>query len=147
MKSDWREKALELFPEMRSEIESVNQLGRFWVDLSTRFRYHYLSDARDSEKTIRSICLYAIWCTRSESLDIQEPALIEFYQGLPRFAIHSKPSIYKRIIEDLVANLGIAEIEKRSGEIGFYLQADEKKKFLVDTRQAESERQKCSRKR
>jgi hypothetical protein len=148
--NDWRAKALELFPDMRSEIESADRLGRFWVDLSARFQQHYdpkyQDDPTNSAGVIRSICLYAIWCTRSDSFKIQEPALIEFYQGIPRFAIHSKPSIRRRIIEDLVAHLGISELETKSGEMGYSMDTNEKNKFMADVRRAELERQKRSRK-
>jgi hypothetical protein len=149
--SDWRAKALELFPDMRPEIESADRVGRFWVDLSARFKQHYdpkyQDDPTNSAGIIGSICLYAIWCTRSDSFKIHEPALTEFYQGVPRFALNCKPSIYKNIIDDLVANLGIDEIEKQSGEIGFYIEPDEKRKFMTDARQADYERRQRSRKR
>jgi hypothetical protein len=151
MKSDWRAKALELFPDMHSEIESADRLGRFWCDLSARFQQHYDPkyeyDASNTPGIIRSICLYAIWCTKSDSFKIQEPALIEFYQGVPRFAMNCKPSIYKSIIDDLVANLGITELETKSGDIGYSLNTYEKNKFMADARQAELERLRRSRKR
>jgi hypothetical protein len=151
MRTDWRAKALELFPDMSSEIESADRLGRFWCDLSGRFQQHYETKYQDNSTNspgiIRSICLYAIWCTGSDSFKIREPALIEFYQAVPRFALNCKPSIYKSIIDDLVANLGISDLETKSGDIGYSMDADEKKKFIADARQAELERQRRSRKR
>jgi hypothetical protein len=136
---------------MRPEIHSANSLGEFWIELSARFRSYYaVHDERksaESSSIIRASCLYAIWCARSESIEVRQPALIEFYQRLPRFAVHCNPSNYKRIVDDLVSHLGIAELEKESGEIGFCLKADQKKKFMADLRQAEAERQMRSRKK
>ena len=148
--SDCRAKALELFPEMQAEINSADSLGGFWIELSARFRSFYsaekISPAVASPPIIRAICLYAIWCTRSDSFAIQEPAWIEFYENLPRFALQCSSSIYKKIIDDLAANLGIAEMEKQSGAIGGYMQPAVKEKFFADIRNAEHQRQQLSRK-
>jgi hypothetical protein len=149
--SDWRAKALELFPDMQAEIHAADSLGEFWIELSARFRSFYTaqsdSQSAQSPQFMRAICLYAIWCTRSDSVDIQGPAWIEFYENLPRFALQSNPSIYKRIVDDLVSNLGIAEMEKQSSTIGAFMTPDENKKFFTDVSVAEAERQKRSRKR
>jgi hypothetical protein len=149
--SRWRAKALELFPEMRSEIQTAETVGAVWVTLAFRFQGSYdaeqSTDEMERRKLIRNICLYAVWCTRSKSFDAQQAAWISFYEGLPKFAIRCEPSIYKKIVRELIENLGIEEIERSAGTITAYMTSAESKKFLADVRQAEQERQKRSRKR
>jgi hypothetical protein len=149
--SAWRAKALELFPSLRCEVEAAKTVGFLWIELVSRFQRCYDSEMavaqNGSTELLRSICLYAIWCTRSDSFATQEAALIQFYEGIPRFAIQSESSRYKRIVADLIQNLGLAEIEKSAGTTAIALRSDELKKFLADARQAENERQKRLRKR
>jgi hypothetical protein len=148
---DWRERALQLFPEMHSEIQSAESVGTLWIELASRFHRHYgksSGEGRDgSPKLIRAICLYAIWCTRSDFPDTQQAAWIEFYENLPRFALQCEPTKYKAIVNDLVANIGIDEIEKSAGTIGAYMKPGQIDKFLADARLANQERQRNSRKR
>jgi hypothetical protein len=146
----WHEKALELFPDMRPEIQASESVGRFWIELASRFHRHYkagLCGEEDSPKLIRAICLFAIWCTRSESQETREAAWIEFYEGLPKFAIECQRSIYGKIVRDLVLNLGIEEIERSTGTIGGFMESGQLKKFLSDARQEDADRQQRSRKR
>ena len=149
--SRWRAKALELFPDLRSEIQSSESGGSLWIELVVRFQRHYEppndGESKESPEFIRAICPYAIWCTRSKSFTIQEPAYIGFYEGLARFALSCKPQIYKKIIGDLIANVGLAELEKQSGNIGAYMKPDKVEKFFEDARQAENERGRRLRKR
>ena len=131
---------------MRSEIQSAESVGYLWCDLSLRFRCHYdpeFSEEQKSPKLINAICLYAIWCTRSKSYKTQEPPRIEFYEYLPSFAFECTGLIYKTILRDLIANIGMTEIHK----MGAVLRPPELKKFLADAQQAEDERQRRSRKR
>jgi hypothetical protein len=145
----WRAKALELFPQLRPEVEAAENVGSLWIELACRFQNYYSSGIEaeeDSSKLIRAVCLYAIWCIRSDSHDTQQAALIEFYEVIPRFAISCTAFIYKRILNDLIQNLGIEEIERSAGTIGGNMNPGELKKFLADVRQADYERQKRSRK-
>jgi len=145
---DWRAKALQLFPNMHSEIRSAESVGTFWIELASRFHRHYdNASGKGSPKLIRAIYLYAIWCTRSKSPDTQQAAWIEFYENLPRFALQCEPTIYKAILRDLVANIGMDEIEKSAGTIGAYMKPGQIDKFLEDARFANQERQRISRKR
>jgi hypothetical protein len=149
--SQWRAKALELFPDMRSQIEAAESIGYLWIDLALRFQQHYElrdeSDEEESPELIRNICLYAIWCTRSKSSVMQQAAWIEFYERIPKYASRRKPSISKRIVADLVSHIGISEIEKHSGTFGAYMKPDQLKKFMADVREADRERQRRLRKR
>ena len=93
--------------------------------------------------SVRAICLYATWCTASDSPETQQAAAIEFYFYLPRFALQCPDSVYKRFIQELIANLPLMEITKMGGG----LQPSDLKRFLADVRQAEDERRRRSRKR
>jgi hypothetical protein len=139
--SAWRARALELFPSLTSEIEAADSVVALWVELSAQSCSYYVRQAHTSEapalNLIRSICLYAVWCTRSPSLDVQQAAWIEFYEELPHFAMHAKPETRRRIVKDLVENLGIEEIERTAGTMGGRLTPDQLKTFLRDARQAE----------
>lgn len=145
--SRWRARALELFPDMRSEIHSSESVGRFWIELTARFKDQYRSETGDEPKepptVIRNTCLYAVWCERSESPDTREAAGIEFYEYLPSFALQCPRPSYQRLIRDLVANLGIEEVEK----MGVSLEPAESRRFLADARQANEDRRRRSRKR
>jgi len=149
--SQWRAKALELFPDMRPTIEAAESAGGLWIELAGRFKRYYSSldgqEQKQSPNLIRAICLYAIWCTRSDSSTTREAAWIEFYEHVPRYAFRCKAPTYKRIIEDLVANIGLAEIEKSSSTFGTYMKPDQLKKFMADARLADRESQRRSRKR
>jgi len=142
--SKWRARALELFPDMRTKVESADSVGALWIVLIMRLQLQYDADeaSRDDPNLFRAICLYATWCMASDSPRTQEVAAIEFYD-LPRFALRSRDSIYKRFIQDLIANLPLKQIE----EMGSSLQPGEMKRFLADVRQAEDERRRRSQKR
>ena len=83
--SMWRAKALDLFPYLRSDIESAEEVGALWIDLMARFQDHYNSE-RSSEppEFVRAVCLYAVWCAGSSSLTTKEAAWIELYEYLPK---------------------------------------------------------------
>ncbi len=146
--SKWRERALDVFPEMRAEIESAESVGRLWIELISLLHDHYKSAQeaaapRESARLFRAICLYAIWCAGSDSLETQQAAGIEFYFYLPRFALQWPDSIYSRFMRELVASMPMAEIEKMGGS----LKPSDLKRFLADVRQADDKRQRRSRKR
>jgi len=145
--SKWRARALDLFPDMRTDIQSAESVGRLWIELLLRLERHYSSHpdvaTQDSPNLLRAICLYATWCKGSDSPETREAAAINFYFELPRFALQRPASIYKQFIQELIANLPVREIEKMDG----VLQPSDMKRFLADVRQAEDERRQRSRKR
>jgi hypothetical protein len=144
--SKWRAKALELFPDMRSEIQSAESIGRLWIELMARFERYYgpaSNQTKEPSSQVRATALYASWCSRSESLEVQEPAHIEFYEYLPRFALQCSDANFKRIIRDLVRTLGIAEIEK----MGCSLKAGDLKRFLATAKDLEEEARRLPSKR
>jgi hypothetical protein len=145
--SKWRARALELFPDMRTDIQSAESVGRLWTELILRLERHYSAHpnlaTQDSPNLIRAICLYAAWCKGSDSAETREAAAINFYFELPRFALQRPASVYQRFIQELIENLPVMEIEKMGGA----LQPSDLKRFLADARQAEDERRQRSRKR
>jgi hypothetical protein len=145
--SKWRARALDLFPDMRTDIQSAESVGRLWIELILRLERHYSADpyaaTKDPPNLFRATCLYATWCKGSDSPETREAAAINFYFQLPRFALQRPASFYKRFIQELIANLPLMEIEMMGGS----LQPSDMKRFLADVRQAEDERRQRSRKR
>jgi hypothetical protein len=125
------------------EIEAAESVGGLWIELMARVHQHYGSGI-DSPEFIRAVCMYAIWCDRSQSQQTQEAAWIEFYEYFPKFALKwcTEP-VYRKIVADLVSNIGIAEIEK----MGCSLEPADLDKFMADTRQADNHRKRKSQKR
>lgn len=148
--SEWRAKALELFPNLTSEIQSSTNPASLWIELVCRFQRLYEpeinSAARTSRDFIRAICLYAVWCARSTSPEAQQAAWISFYEDVPYLAMRRKSLTYNRIVKDLVENMGIEEIERSASAIGGRLSPSQLRKFLADARQTEFERSKRSQK-
>lgn len=145
--STWRARALDLFPDLRTVIQSAESVGRLWIELILRLERHYSAypdvATQDSPNLLRAICLYATWCKGSDSPETREAAAISFYFELPRFALQRSASVYKRFIQELTESLPVVEIEQMGGA----LQPSDMKRFLADVRQAEDERRRCSRKR
>jgi len=104
--SKWRARALDLFPEMRAQIQSAESVGALWIDLISRLRCHYNSEPTatpgESPKLFRAICVYAIWCTGSDSRETQQAVEIKFYFYLPQFALRCPDPAYRRFIRELI---------------------------------------------
>ena len=73
----------------------------------------------------------------------REAAWTEFYEYLPGFAFQCPEPVYRKIIADLVSNIGMAEVEK----MGCSLNQADRNKFLTDAQQAEDDRKRASQKR
>ena len=111
--SAWRAKALELFPEIRSVVESAPSIADLWVELAVRFQRHYTEAPEEgTAPTIRATCLYAVWCTGSTSRAVNEAASIEFYEYLPEFALALPEGGCKQVVRDIVTNIGTGELKK-----------------------------------
>src|ERR1700691_591717 len=78
-------------------------------------------------KLFWAICLYAIWCTGSDSREAQQAAGVEFYFYLPQFALRCPDPAYRRFIRELITNMPMAEIEKMGGG----LKPSDLKRFLA----------------
>jgi hypothetical protein len=144
--SKWRAKALKCFPAMRREIEATESIAALWVEMIARLHSHYRSgiqeNVADSSDYVRAVCMYAAWCRTAESQSTQEAALIEFYESFPKFALQCPEPVYRKILADLVSNIGMAEVEK----MGLALNESDLKRFHTDARQADDDRMRRSRK-
>ena len=96
-----------------------------------------------SAELVRAVCMYAIWCTRSESQRTREAGLIEFYQYFPKFALQCPDPVYLEILNDLISNIGIKEVEKMGATLA---QAD-LNRFLMDAQSVDDDRKRRSKKR
>lgn len=129
---------------MRGEIQAAESVGELWIDLIARLHHNYVDESpSESPELVRAICMYAIWCTRSESWRTREPALIEFYEYFPKFALHCPEPVYRQVVADLVSNIGLIEVEK----MGATLAPADLKRFLTDAHQANDNLKKKSKKR
>jgi len=145
--SKWRAKALEHFPAIRKEIEAADSISALWIELIAMLHSHYRSGVQDNQIEgagyVRSVSMYAIWCSRSESQRIRDAALIEFYEYLPKFALECPETVYRRIVADLVSNIGMAEVAK----MGAVLAEADRKRFLTDAHKADDDRKRKSQRR
>jgi len=142
--SAWRAKALEWFPAMRTEIQAAESIGQLWIELIARLQSHYREESpSESSELVRGVCMYAIWCTRSESQRIREAAFIEFYGYFPKFALQCPETVYRQILADLISNIGVIEVEK----MGAALAQSDLNRFLADAHQADDGRKAKSKKR
>jgi hypothetical protein len=137
---------LECFPHMRSDIQFAESIGAFWIDLIANFQRLYGHEPHDelgeAPEFVRALCLYATWCAGSRSLSTRQAAWIEFYEYLPAFALRCPEIIYRRIVRDLVTNIGIGEVEK----MGCSLKLSDLNRFLSCARESEDERKRRSQK-
>ena len=136
----WRERALELFPSLRSEVQAAESVGMLWCELCSRFDAHYEhldSENTESSALISAIYLYAIWCTSSKSVDTFNAAAIGFYEHVPWHALRCNSPKYQLIVEDIVKNIGMPEIKRMAGVFGYLLKPDQFTKFLADCGKAD----------
>lgn len=138
--SRWREKAIELFPDMRNEIQAVQSVGDLWDELSSRFNLYYSyfdhKLVRSSE-FIPAIYLYADWCTRAESLAVREAAIIGFYESIGLVIFRVNEAVRKKIIQDLLKHVGLEKIRSLRNAFGQLLDSDQREKFLSDCEQVD----------
>ncbi len=135
---------------MRFEIESADSLTELWIELTSRFESHYTSPASTTitaSDFIRRVYLYGMWCSAAEDWRAREVAYIGFFESIAPFAIRSGKSEYSRIVEDLVANLGMPEIKRRAGNLGYSLSSAQLQQLLKDAEEFARIRTKRSAKR
>lgn len=134
--SKWRERALELFPGMRLDIEKADSIGLLWVKLSAYYDAYYWKitqgDVNESSKLIAAIYEYAIWCSHSQSSDTFDAATLGFYEHVSSYAFCSETSIYDRIVKDLVSNLGLSEIKRMSWAFAAMIEPHQFEDFMMD---------------
>ena len=115
--SAWRRKALELFPDLRSEIQRGDAtIYTMFFELLPRCRTaHRQGDEGELEK----IYGYAEWCFRQRASDLRNSAGVSFYEHLgdhpeTRDEMHGwvKPSIFEDVAGLLEYRMGEEELAK-----------------------------------
>jgi hypothetical protein len=144
--SQWRARAVELLPDLRAEIQRAGSPSELWCELWSRFRQCY-EEQNGSAEMIRSIYLYAIWCTRASSFKVREAAWIGFYEDVGAYAFQCNKSVYPRVVEDLVVNLGIPEIETLKNCLGHLIKPEQVYKLIADAREVDHRLRRRSQKR
>jgi hypothetical protein len=148
---DWRAKAHQLFPTLKVEIDSSDSPTMLWIELAFRFRDYYLRPASPKQMErpdfVRSICLYAVWCTKSGPPEAREPAAINFYEDLSRFAIQSGREVRELILSDLIVNLGLPEVEDMAKISGPLVGSEELKRFVADAERVADKQRRHSKKK
>jgi hypothetical protein len=147
--SKWRAKALELFPDMKADIEKADSVGMLWTELWLRFCSYYeaSNSCRQQSELIRAIYLYAAWCTCAKSVDTLEAAAIGFYENVSWYALRCPPSIHERVITDLVKSIGLPGIKGMAGTFAYLIGPDGLRQFLADCEQADRDLRRRSQKR
>jgi hypothetical protein len=115
--SAWRRRALEAFPEIRTEIETP---ATTLYDLFSRL-VDWCCDAHNSgdEAALKRIYGFAEWCARQPQKELWNPAGVSFYEHLadsrvtlaaiPRWVA---PDVFENVAELLAARVGSDEIAR-----------------------------------
>ena len=78
--SAWRQRAIELFPDLREDFEdSDTTIYDVFCELLPRVREAH---ARDDNEELRRIYSYAEWCMHQDAHDIWNAAGVAFYEHL-----------------------------------------------------------------
>jgi hypothetical protein len=149
--SKWRGKALELFPDMRPTVQAAATPGELWIELSARLQTHYSSSPESAPESssdfARKVHMYALWCHSAADWHTKEAAGIEFFESIVPFAIRSGKSVYDRIVEDLVAYIGVPTIKNSAVSFGYSLSPERLEHFLKQVDEAAKRRARRSAKK
>jgi hypothetical protein len=149
--SKWRAKALELFPELGNKIQRTGTLGELWIELSADLHAYYTSSLpltpEKPASFARNVHSYALWCHGAADWRSREAAHIEFFEGIVPFAIRSGKLTYDRIVEDLVAYIGVPTIKNNAVSFGYSLSAEQLTDFLNKVDQSAKHRARRSARR
>jgi len=85
--SSWREKAIEMFPELHIVIEETEDPYALWSQLLESFKQAYTQSPRD-ESMIQRIYRYSDWCIdqpqgNTASDDLTTCVAVSFYEEIP----------------------------------------------------------------
>jgi hypothetical protein len=142
--SKWRAKAVELFPEIRTPIQTSATPGKLWIELAARLHAHYSEEpvplTEGSSDFPNKVYLYALWCHKAADWHAKEAAGIEFFESIIPFAIRSGKSIYATVVQDLVAYIGEPTIKNNAASFGYSLSPEQLEHFLNEVDQAAKRR-------
>ena len=81
--SRWRGKALEMLPELKTEIQTAETPYLLWFELLAALKDAYVVPRNES--LMRQIYLYADWCWRQpaqKDIDLSNCVAVSFYEHL-----------------------------------------------------------------
>ena len=137
--SEWRRKAIELFPERRPAIERAESVGLLWDELGDSVWQHYRNLSDQSGHFIPAIYTYLKWCLRSRSVDTHNAACIGFAESLAWFAVKQDEPTYQHITCDIAANFDPLEIRELAPCLAIALGPGRTDKLLADLAEARRE--------
>jgi hypothetical protein len=142
--SKWRAKALELFPDIQPTVQAAATPGELWTELSATLQAHYSSSPESAPENspdfARKVYMYALWCHNAADWHTKEAAGIEFFESIVPFAIRCGKSVYDRIVEDLVAYMGVPTIKNNAVSFGYSLSPERLEEFLKQVDEAAKHR-------
>jgi hypothetical protein len=103
--STWRRRAMEVFPDLRSEIEAADAtIYSVFFELLPRCRNAH---ARDDTCELEKIYGFADWCARQKAKDLWNAAGVAFYEHLAdsNRTLESIPRWVRRAIFEDIAGL------------------------------------------
>jgi hypothetical protein len=81
--SAWRAKAIEMFPELKRDVEESKRAGELWFSLFSVFKHGIMTEDYDTSLLVSE---YADWCiTNTSALDVSGPhqaTLMGFYESI-----------------------------------------------------------------
>ena len=116
--STWRRKALELFPDLRNEIQRGDStIYTVFFELLPRCRQAHLDG---NEEELRKIYGYAEWCHHQTAEDLWNAAGVSFYEHLGDYEetrTEMKKWIPPDIFEDVSGLLELMMGKKKFAEL------------------------------
>ena len=140
--SEWRRKAIDLFPQRRAAIEKAESVGLLWVDLSLDFFGIYHQSSSDEASFVFAVYRYLQWCMQSRDTDTYNAACIGFAEELASFAVRQDEATYRQITRDIASHFDHLEIRKLAPCLAIPLGPGRIDKFLADIAQAQHEHEK-----
>jgi hypothetical protein len=133
---NWREKALDDFPEHEEEIREVDSPMGLWIILWCAFVAAYEQDPID-HGTVDRIYSFAEWCSAQPqvddaSLDLPTCAACGFYEHVPTI-VQARAEIHLRFSRD--------HVELMRGVFGYFLGPDEWQALMKTYDAAQSKRE------
>jgi len=118
--ADWREKALEAFPELNEEIGEVDSPMELWIELWCAFAAAYERDQVDHAMVDR-IYVFAEWCSKQPqiddaSFDLPTCAACGFYEHVSTIPL-ARAEIHQWLSRKMV--------EEGRAVFSYFLNADE----------------------
>jgi hypothetical protein len=113
--STWRKKALELFPDLRNEIQRGD--ATFYTVLFELLDRCYQAHQEGNVEELKKIYGYAEWCYRQKAKDLWNSAAVAFYEYLGNH-VETRDEMQKWVKPDIFEDVA-GLLENRMGEKEF----------------------------